>query len=113
MLGRTYEKLGDYNYAASLYQKQLEADAENAALYNQLGLCKLESGEYAAALNAFNSGLALENNQDVLQLLKFNQIVAYEYTGDFKKAASLMKDYLESYPDDAQAVREYEFLSTR
>jgi tetratricopeptide (TPR) repeat protein len=113
MLGRTYEKLGDYNYAASLYQKQLEEDAENAALYNQLGLCKLESGEYAAALNAFNSGLALENNQDVLQLLKFNQIVAYEYTGDFEKAASLMKDYLESYPDDAQAVREYDFLSTR
>lgn len=113
MLGRTYERLGDSNYAASLYSKRIENGGENAELYNQLGLCKLENGEYEAALNAFNSGLAMEDNQAVLQQLRYNQIVAYEYTGNFEKAAALMNGYLETYPDDEQAVREYEFLRTR
>ena len=47
------------------------------------------------------------------RVLEFNQIVAYEYTGDFKQAAVLMEAYLKKYPDDEKALREYEFLKTR
>lgn len=113
MLGKTYEQLGDSNYAASLYSKYLESAGDDAVIYNQLGLCKLKNSEYEAALNAFNSGLAVEGGGSVTQQLRFNQIVAYEYLGDFEKAAALMNGYLESYPDDSQARREYEFLRTR
>lgn len=113
MLGKTYEQLGDSNYAASLYSKYLENRGDDAVIYNQLGLCKLGTQEYEAALNAFNSGLAMENSSDVTRQLRFNQIVAYEYLGEFEKAAALMNGYLESYPDDVQARREYEFLRTR
>ncbi len=113
MLGKTYEQLGNSNYAAGVYKLFIEQNDPNPAIYNQLGLCKLELGEYEAALNAFDSGLAVEENNDCVQQLRFNQIVAYEYLGQFEKAAALMNGYLESYPDDAQAVREYEFLRTR
>ena len=43
----------------------------------------------------------------------YNEIVANEYMGDFKRAASLMEEYLRKYPDDTDASREYIFLSTR
>ena len=113
MLGKTYEQLGDSNYAGSLYQKYLNENEPVAQIWNQLGLCKLKSGEYEAAYNAFASGLEMEDNASVLRDLRFNQIVAVEYMGDLKKAAALMGDYIKDYPDHEEAKREYAFLQTR
>lgn len=111
LLGQTYEKMGDYNYAASVYSNYLVGNPD-AQIYNQLGLCELTIGDYEDALEAFQSGIAIEGNQ-LMQNLKFNEIVAYEYLGEFDKATLLMKEYLQLYPDDAEALREYEFLQTR
>lgn len=110
-LGMTYEKLGDYNYACSLYNNYL-LSKEDAEFYNQLGLCKMQMEEYEEALAAFQAGMKLENCP-CIQSLKFNEIVAYEYLGEFQKAAVLMESYLLTYPDDEEAKREQEFLSTR
>ena len=110
-LGMTYEKLGDYNYACSLYNNYLLAEAD-AALYNQLGLCKMQMGDYEAALTAFQEGMKVENCP-CMQSLKFNEIVTYEYLGDFDKAKVLMESYLLTYPDDEEAKREQDFLKTR
>lgn len=110
-LGMTYEKLGDYNYAGSLYNNYL-LEQPDAEIYNQLGLCKLQMEEYEAALTAFQEGMKLENCP-CLQSLKFNEIVAYEYLGEFEKAKVLMESYLLTYPDDADAKRERDFLQTR
>ena len=111
-LGKTYEKLGDYNYAASVYDNFLKRHPESAVIYNQMGLCKLESGDYESALNAFVSAKNIENN-GLEQTLSYNEIVATEYLGDFKKAKNLMASYLTSYPDDDAAKKENVFLSTR
>lgn len=113
MLGKTYEKLGDSNYAGGLYNKYIEENGGDAAIYNQLGLCKMATGEYEAALHAFENGLNSEGAGANMQELKFNQAVAYEYLTEFEKASSLMREYLTSYPDDEKAIREYEFLKTR
>lgn len=112
LLGQTYEKLGDYNYAASVYSTYLETKQADARIYNQLGLCKLKIGEYQAALDAFQSGMAIEGNT-MMQSLKFNEIVAYEHLGQFDKAKLAMEQYLTLYPDDEKAQREYVFLQTR
>lgn len=112
LLGKAYEQLGDYNYATSVYKNYLTDHPEAAQIYNQLGLCKLKSEEYEEALSAFRSALNVENN-GMERTLEFNQIVAYEYTGDFKQAAVLMESYIKKYPDDEDALREYEFLKTR
>ena len=112
LLGKSYEALGDVNYAASIYSKYLEKHENEAAVYNQLGLCKMNVEDYTGALEAFEQGLAIENN-DLMQSLKYNEIVAYEYLGEFKKATVNMEAYLKTYPDDEKALREYEFLKTR
>ncbi len=111
-LGMAYEATGDYNYAASVYNSYLTKVGEDAQVYNQLGLCEAKKGEYANALAAFQAGLQIQNSA-MKQALQFNEIMAYEYLGEFETAATLMKSYMTAYPDDAKAAREYEFLSTR
>lgn len=111
-LGRTYEALGDNNYAASLYSEYLASHPDETELYMQLGQNKMNQQDYEGALSAFESGI-VTNNVEYAQTLKFNRIVAYEYLLDFKKAAVLMKEYLDEYPDDEEAEREYRFLKTR
>ena len=111
-LGKAYEATGDYNYASSVYNAFLSKDTSNAEIYNQLGLCEIAKGDYEKALAAFQAGMNVENNA-VMQSLSFNEIVAYEYLGEFKKAAVLMETYLQNYPDDEKAKREYGFLQTR
>ena len=112
LLGQNYEKLGDYNYAASVYSNYLSRNPENAVILNRLGMCKLQGGEAKSALECFEQALNLEDSS-LTQVLKFNQIVAYEYLGEFDKANVLMRSYLQIYPDDQEALREYEFLKSR
>ncbi len=111
-LGRTYEALGDESYAASLYKTYLEGNPNDVAICNQLGLCELDVHDYEGALKAFEQGVAV-GDSEISQSLRYNEIVAHEYLGNFKEASVLMKDYLKDYPDDENAMRENIFLSTR
>ena len=111
-LGKTYEMLGDYNYATSTYQNYLTKHPEAAIIYNQLGMARIQSGDYAGAKEAFSTAKSL-GNTGIDQTLAFNEIVASEYTGDFQTARNLMDAYLKKYPDDEEAQRENIFLSTR
>ncbi len=111
-LGRAYEATGDYNYASSVYNSYLAKDTSNAQVYNQLGMCEMAKGDYKKALDAFQAGIKIENN-DIMQTLSFNEIVAYEHLGEYQKASVLLDSYLKSYPDDEKAKREQIFLSTR
>ncbi len=111
-LGRAYEATGDYNYAANVYNSYLSSHEGSAEMYNQLGLCEIARGDYQKALEAFQAGMQLEDNP-ILQTLSWNEITAYEHLGEYEIAAALLSHYLENYPDDQQARREYDFLSTR
>ncbi len=111
-LGKTYETLGDNNYAISVYNTYLESNQPNAEVLNQLGLCKLNAGDNQGALQAFEDAMKIENN-GMLQTLKMNEIVAYEHLHEYKKAAVLLEGYLKTYPDDTEAQREYTFLKSR
>lgn len=110
-LGRSYEATGDYNYALSVYENYINTVEEDALIYNQIGLCRMKTEDYEGALAAFQSGMQLDN--ELKAELAFNEIVAYEYIGDFKNAKVLMEDYISQYPDDKNAQHEYEFLKTR
>lgn len=111
-LGKTYEILGDNNYAISVYNTYLSAEGENPQVLNQMGLCKLSMNDYQGGLEAFQAAMNIEEN-GMLQVLKLNEIIAYEKLMEYKKAAVLMESYLKTYPDDEEAAREYEFLKTR
>lgn len=111
-LGRTYETLGDTNYAISVYSSFINSGETSPEVLNQMGLCKMKMADYEGALSAFQQAMNSDNN-GMLQTLKFNEIVAYEYIGDFKKACVLLEGYMRAYPDDKAAQREYLFLKTR
>lgn len=112
-LGLSYEATGDYNYAiTNVYTSYLKSHEGNAPIYNQLGLCYLQQGSYDLALSAFQSAMQIPNN-GMMQTLKFNEVVAYEYLGQYTQATALLNSYLQTYPDDQAALREYEFLKTR
>lgn len=119
LLGQTGEKQGDYNYAISVYRSYLEENGEHAEIYNRLGLCEMQMAQayndvsyYDMAISDFELGLAL-NDSNVNKALLRNEITAYEYTGDFETASSLMNTYLSLYPDDEEARREAVFIASR
>lgn len=41
-----------------------------------------------------------------------NLIICYEYTSDFNSAWNVVQEYVQVYPEDASAQREYIFLKT-
>lgn len=112
LLGQTYEALGDNNYAISVYEEYLAIQPDSIPVMNQLALCEMKQEDYQTALTNIEKAMKIENNP-YIQVLKFNEIVCYEYLNDFDKAAVLMESYLKSYPGDENAKREYTFLSTR
>ncbi len=111
LLGQSYEALNDSNYALTLYEEYVK-ETPSAAIYNQMGICYAAQGDYENSLAAFENGLKTEGSA-YRQELSYNRIVAYENLGDFENAKKYMKEYLEDYPDDERAQREYEFLQTR
>ena len=112
LLGQTGEKQGDYNYAISVYKTFLAEDPNHADIYNQLGLCQIKMGDYENAVAAFDAGLMLDD-PEYNRVLMLNEITAYEYSGNFAQAKTLMEKYRKAYPDDTDAEREEIFLSTR
>lgn len=112
-LGKSYEATEDYNYAIrNVYEAYLSGHEGDARLYNQLGLCCMHQKDYSAALTAFQKAMNIPDN-GMMQTLQFNEAVAYEFLGEYTKAAALINSYLQTYPDDETAVREFGFLSTR
>ncbi len=112
LLGKTYETLGDNNYAISVYSTYLNGGVESPAVLNEMGLCRMAMGDYEGALQDFRTALKIKDNP-LLQTLKYNEAVACEFIGDYEGARRLFSDYVRSFPDDENAQREYEFLKTR
>ncbi|PXV89078.1 tetratricopeptide repeat protein [Lachnotalea glycerini] len=114
-LGKVYQLLKDNATAVGLYEEYIAAGESKEGLgtvYNMIGMCNMENESYQEALTNFQSGIAL-NESDSMQELLFNEIVSYEYLSDFETAAQKMQEYLNLYPNDNTAKREYDFLKTR
>ena len=111
-LGRSYEAIGEYNYASNVYESFLARNPKDSAAYNQLALCRMKMGDYEGALESIQAGMQTGETK-YMRSLSFNEIICYEYLGEFKKAQALMSAYLSGYPDDEDAQREQIFLSTR
>lgn len=112
LLGKVYLAMEDVVSARSVYQEYLSRNAEAAEAYNGLALCDIAEQNYDAALQNIEQGLAKAGEEDKQSLL-FNRIVVYEYKLEFEQAKSYMAEYVKTYPDDEEAVRENQFLQTR
>lgn len=124
-LGMAYYEQEDYASAKDAFEKALAAGGEkNQVIYNLLGICGMKLNDYNYALEQFNQGISLSQNSgtsmenaesfsEVLQEMRFNQIVCYEKLGDWENAKTKIAEYIQVYPDDADAQREAKFLETR
>lgn len=108
-LAQTYEALGDSVSADACINAYIEVYPDSSVALNQLGRKAFAKGDYKEAIARFEEGLALEEVTNE-QELRSNLIAAYEYSGDFERAAAYMKEYVADYPGDKAAAREYCFL---
>lgn len=108
-LAKAYEASGEDTKAEACIDAYIKVYPDSSVAYNQQGREKMQEGNYAEAISEFTQGLSLEQVTNE-QELRSNLIAAYEYSGDFEKAKELMKAYVEDYPEDEAAAREYLFL---
>ncbi len=108
-----YWQMGNTDYAVTLYQQYLEGESpEHQNAYARVAAWQMDQKDYDAALGTLESGIARGEGESLKELLG-NEIAVYEQKGDFETAKLKMESYLERYPDDEKAQREYVFLKTR
>ena len=86
-------------------------DLDSYRLY-EIGSSLLNKAMYEDAEACFLKALELKkvpNKQEIMR----NLVVIYERNKDFASAKEVMKQYIEEYPEDEEALREYTFLETR
>ncbi len=119
-------KLSDYEGAADTWRKLKELDENplnqaeydrliltcDAAVANLRGKELMDSGDYEGALAEFDRGLEL-GDEKMSRILRFNRACCYEYMGDYERALEEFTEYLQEFPDDEEAFKEYNFLKTR
>lgn len=95
------------------YAGALELGVLDAQVYNRMAKAQIESGQYDEALAAIELGLEAAADDAVRKHLEFQKAVAYEYKSDYQKALELFEAYAEQFGPDEETQREITFLKTR
>ena len=111
-IGKALKSQGKEPEALAFYE-QAEADGlADSEIYNQIGLCYLEKGEYIKAGQVFEKGINAPD-QAAAADLAFNRAVALEYQRDYAGALKAFESYISQYGSDDRAEHEIAFLKTR
>lgn len=96
------------------YDRALTLDVIKGQVYSYIAKAQIEAGNYDDALNTIETGFSEAGADEVgRKELTFNQAVAWEYKGDYKKALEILEEYDQKYTADENAKRELAFLKTR
>lgn len=111
-LAEIYSLTGDTKASEEMMASYMESGvADSYSLFN-IANEQIGKGNYDMAIECLNLALSLDqvpNKQMVMKTL----IIAHEQNRDFATAKELMTQYIESYPEDEEAKREFTFLETR
>ncbi len=111
-LAEIQELLGDTKAAEESIASYVDGDKLDSYKLFQVANDQLGKGNVNVALECVEKALALENVPNK-QILMKTQVICYEQKGDFATAKKLIKEYVETYPEDEEALREYTFLESR
>lgn len=111
-LAQALEDSGEHDRAMEFYRQAMDAGLVDAGLYNKMGLCSLEEGNYQEALSYFDQGIKTGEEGERARLI-YNQAVTYEKMEEFSKALELFETYNQAYGPDPEVEREIAFLKTR
>ena len=121
-LGMAYYEMEDYEPALEAFRQAADGGAQQTIqTYNLMGICAMQTGDYGAALEYIQAGLALADSAtgdevphpDLVKEMKYNEIICYEEQADWENAKAKASEYLSEYPDDEEVQRESQFLETR
>ena len=112
LMGKTYQAMEDYPHARNMYEQYILVHGETPTAYNGIALADIGEENYDRALGNIAKGLALAENKGK-QELYYNEIVAYEFKGDFQTAKEKALTYRTSYVMDPLGKKEYDFLQNR
>ncbi len=111
-LAEIHEALGNAQAAQDNIDAYIACDDVDSYNLFHVANDQLEKGNYTMAIECLNQALELDNVPNKQMIMK-TLIIAYEHNRDFETAKTLMAEYVENYPDDEEAKREYTFLETR
>jgi tetratricopeptide (TPR) repeat protein len=103
----------EYDEAMEYFDKYTQTTVVTSpTVCNDLAVCYINGGDYETAYEWVTTGLQFSTSS-VLKQLKRNEIACLEGLGDLSTAFEKLTDYVEAYPDDEGAAKEYEFLKDR
>jgi tetratricopeptide (TPR) repeat protein len=103
----------DYVGALANFDAYLNAgNLEFGLLYNQLLTCHLQTDNLEQAKVYLDKAKQV-NDATIQDQLTKNEIIYLEKTGDYATAYTLMTAYVEKYPEDEGAKKDFYFLKTR
>lgn len=111
-LAEIQEALGNEKEAQDNITAYIESDDVDSYNLFHVANDQLGKGNYEMAIQCLTQALELDSVPNKQMIMK-TLVIAYEHNRDFEAAKMLMKEYVESYPDDEEAFREYTFLETR
>ena len=111
-LAEIYSLLGDAENSEKNMSAYIESGAADAYNLFDIANDQLERGNYKMAIDCLNLALGLEQVPN-RQILMKTLVIAYEQNLDFENAKKVMTEYMQNYPEDEEAKREFTFLETR
>lgn len=111
-MAQVYEAEGNSKQAKALYESYIEKNGSDISALIVLGDMQMEAENYSQAVEFYQQALKAGKPSNEQQIRR-NEIIAYEQMLDFAKAREKMESYMEDYPEDEEAKREYIFLETR
>lgn len=111
-LGQAYSEAERFDEAMALYQTAAADGLQSSELYNRMGLCEMDAGDYDQALDYFDQGIQA-GAEGVQPKLLYNKAAAYEQKLDFEKALELLESYVDRYGSTEEVEKEIAFLKTR
>lgn len=112
ILGQLLTEQDRFDEAMELYEKAVNGGMKNGEIYNRMGLCQLEEGDYDMALHYFELGIQTQDQAAMESLLR-NQAAVYERKLDFARALSVLEQYAAAYGATPEIQKEIDFLRTR
>lgn len=111
ILGEMFNAEGSYDYAIGFYQAYVKENPESERAYEEMMAAQLVQKDYPGALETMHKAEKLESYKG--EVLGWYEIICYEYMGDYGTAREKAAAFVQIWPKNEKAQKEYEFLKTR
>ena len=111
-LGMTEAKAGNTDEAKKSFEEFANRKKDDAAAIGRLAASMLSCGMAEESIPYFEEAISMTEGEEQKDYKK-GLIGAYEQITDFDKAKELAEEYVAAWPEDQEAAKELEFLSTR